>query len=79
MTSILKTLIIVTLAVLVVTLAALIVMLANDNRELQTRNDRLERNIRAVVMNKNKRCLGYIEPGKIVKELYVRKLTRSKK
>ena len=69
MTSILKTLII-------ITLIALVIALANDNRRLQERNARLEQNIRMVVMHKEKRCLGYVEPEKIVKEIYARGLTR---
>jgi hypothetical protein len=69
MTSIIKTLII-------VTLAALVVIVVQDNRDLQARNARLERNIREVVMNKEKPCLGYIEPGEVVKEIYVKKLVK---
>jgi len=69
MTSPLKTLIIVTLVALVITLA-------NDNRRLQERNARLSRNIRMVVMHKEKRCLGYVEPEKIIKDLYIKRLTK---
>ena len=69
MTSILKTLII-------VTLVALVIALANDNRRLQERNTRLEQNIRMVVMHKEKRCLGYVEPEDVIKKIYIEELTR---
>jgi len=60
----------------IVTLAALALTLFLDNRELRARNARIKVAVRAVVYNRDHRCLGYLETGESVKNIYVKKLTQ---
>jgi len=62
--------------VLVVILILVIVTLGIANYKLECRNRRLVLAVREVVFNREAHCIGYIEPGEAVKEIYIRRLIK---
>jgi len=61
---------------IIITLVALVLAVVNDNRRLEQRNARLEKAIREVVYTNAHHIPGYIEPDKVVKDIYIRMLIK---
>ena len=61
---------------LILILVALLVLVATENHRLIARNRKLVRGIHEVVKNNSAHIPGYIEPEDVIKDIYIRELTR---
>ena len=61
---------------IIIVLLALLLAIAIDNQHLGARNRRLTKAIREVVYTNAHHIPGYIEPEKVVKDIYISHLTK---
>ncbi len=59
-------------------LLAIVALVSYENYSLHQRNRYLEATVRKVVYNQQHRCLGYVTPEKVIKELYIKHLLDKK-
>ena len=61
---------------IIVSLVALLMAIAIDNQRLAARNRRLTKAIREVVYTNAHHIPGYIEPERVVKDIYINRLIK---
>jgi len=64
--------------VIITILLAIMMLVSYENYSLHRRNLYLEATVRKVVYNQQHHCLGYVEPGKVIKDLYIKHLLNKK-